>query len=52
MPVPFPPPADDCPVCERLRAVERDAEAAGDLSKATDCRVLRARHPHRKGEGA
>ncbi|EFL02460.1 MULTISPECIES: hypothetical protein [unclassified Streptomyces] len=53
MPVPFPPPADDCPACERLREVERAAEAVGDHSKATDCRVLRARHPHnRPGAGA
>ncbi|MDT0423730.1 MULTISPECIES: hypothetical protein [Streptomyces] len=53
MPVPHQSPADDCPACERLREVERAAEAAGDYSKATDCRVLRARHPHnRPGAGA
>ncbi|MFJ4437013.1 hypothetical protein [Streptomyces sp. NPDC088923] len=48
MPVPFPPPADNCPVCHRLREVERAAEAVGDHSKAADCRVLRARHPHNR----
>ncbi|WP_431035954.1 hypothetical protein ACQYWQ_18510 [Streptomyces sp. P6-2-1] len=35
-----------CRLCDRLRAEEREAVAAGDHSRAVDCRVLVARHPH------
>ncbi|MFJ4697834.1 MULTISPECIES: hypothetical protein [unclassified Streptomyces] len=42
-------PPSACPTCRRLRAEEREAVARGDHSRATDCRVLIARHPH---EGA
>ncbi|WP_129285587.1 hypothetical protein [Streptomyces sp. GZWMJZ-114] len=38
-----------CPTCRRLRAEEREAVRRGDHSRAADCRVLIARHPH---EGA
>ncbi|MEU6442155.1 hypothetical protein [Streptomyces sp. NPDC047046] len=48
MPVPHLPVPDHCPACDRLREVERAAEAVGDYSKAADCRVLRARHPHNR----
>ncbi|MET8557962.1 hypothetical protein ABZV64_23820 [Streptomyces sp. NPDC004959] len=41
-----PEPALPCRLCERLRAEERAATAAGDHSRAVDCRVLIARHPH------
>jgi hypothetical protein len=41
-----PVPPEDCPVCARLRREEREAAARGDHSRATDCRVLIARHPH------
>ncbi|MDT0420537.1 MULTISPECIES: hypothetical protein [Streptomyces] len=35
-----------CRLCDRLRAEERAATVAGDHSRAVDCRVLIARHPH------
>ncbi|MDX3452949.1 hypothetical protein PV396_13480 [Streptomyces sp. ME02-8801-2C] len=34
----------DCPDCQELDRAEAAARAEGDASKATDCRVLRARH--------
>ncbi|MFD5788549.1 hypothetical protein ACFWH1_18245 [Streptomyces sp. NPDC127037] len=36
-----------CARCARLREEEEQARAAGDHSRATDCRVLLRRHPHR-----
>ncbi|MET8558853.1 hypothetical protein ABZV64_28410 [Streptomyces sp. NPDC004959] len=39
-------PSPTCPTCRRLRAEEREAAGRGDHSRATDCRVLIARHPH------
>ncbi|MBB1245567.1 hypothetical protein GL263_18680 [Streptomyces durbertensis] len=44
-----------CETCVKLRAAERDKEEAGDLSAATDCRVLLRRHAAEcrvAGEGA
>jgi hypothetical protein len=41
-----PEPGLPCRLCDRLRAEEREATAAGDHSRAVDCRVLIARHPH------
>ncbi|NEA40202.1 hypothetical protein [Streptomyces sp. SID11385] len=40
-----------CPVCTKLAREEREAVSRGDQSRATDCRVLIARHPH-GGEAA
>ncbi|MEU6110564.1 hypothetical protein ABZ853_19445 [Streptomyces albidoflavus] len=34
----------DCSDCEAYRVAEKAANAAYDYSKATDCRVLLARH--------
>lgn len=34
-----------CAKCRRLRDEEKAATAARDFSRATDCRVLIARHP-------
>lgn len=34
----------DCQVCQEFDLAEAVAKAERDLSKATDCRVLRARH--------
>ncbi|MFE7130945.1 hypothetical protein ACFVIM_08805 [Streptomyces sp. NPDC057638] len=34
----------DCPTCDGLTAAEREARAACDHSRATDCRVLLRRH--------
>ncbi|WP_431033888.1 hypothetical protein ACQYWQ_10000 [Streptomyces sp. P6-2-1] len=42
-------PSGDCRTCAKLSREEREAVACGDQSRATDCRVLIARHPH---EGA
>ncbi|MGX9918226.1 hypothetical protein ACWIG4_00095 [Streptomyces sp. NPDC002248] len=41
--------SDGCPTCAKLSREEREAVARGDHSRAADCRVLIARHPH---EGA
>ncbi|MFF7363248.1 hypothetical protein [Streptomyces sp. NPDC008125] len=38
------PDAADCSVCLEFDWAEEDAERVGDLSLATDCRVLRRRH--------
>lgn len=35
-----------CVHCEELRREEKEALAASDPSRATDCRVLRNRHPN------
>ncbi|WP_203607471.1 hypothetical protein [Streptomyces sp. SID11385] len=37
---------EECARCAELRRAERAAEAAGDHSRAADCRVLIKRHPH------
>ncbi|SCE06078.1 hypothetical protein GA0115252_12896 [Streptomyces sp. DfronAA-171] len=39
-----------CGRCAELRRQEVAAEAVGDYSRATDCRVLIKRHPH-EGSG-
>lgn len=41
-----------CAHCERLRSEETAASRVGDYSRATDCRVLLRRHPHRSGAAA
>ncbi|NJA57198.1 hypothetical protein [Streptomyces sp. NEAU-H3] len=38
-----------CVRCAELRRQEVAAEAVGDYSRATDCRVLIKRHPHEGG---
>ncbi|MGW2837745.1 hypothetical protein ACWCWD_08090 [Streptomyces sp. NPDC001493] len=38
------PDAADCSVCLEFDWAEEDAERVGDLSLATDCRILRRRH--------
>lgn len=38
------PAAADCSVCLEFDWAEEDAERVGDLSLATDCRILRRRH--------
>ncbi|MFH9107219.1 hypothetical protein ACH4LN_14020 [Streptomyces albus] len=41
--------AAKCARCRKLARALADAEKAGDQSKAVDCRVLIARHPHHDG---
>ncbi|WTI74681.1 hypothetical protein OG242_11830 [Streptomyces sp. NBC_00727] len=41
-----------CAKCARLREEEAQARAAGDHSRAADCRVLLRRHPHRASTSA
>ncbi|MEU1088426.1 hypothetical protein ACFYPN_27795 [Streptomyces sp. NPDC005576] len=36
--------APDCSVCQEFDWAEKDAERLGDLSAATDWRILRRRH--------
>lgn len=40
---------EDCPECVRLSALLARAQAAGDHTLATDCRVLMRRHPAHDG---
>ncbi|MFE0424941.1 hypothetical protein [Streptomyces sp. NPDC058953] len=35
---------EPCARCRELAEQEREADAAGDYSRAVDCRVLRRRH--------